>query len=128
MPQVTSPFLNPYPYPSTPYPYREGYGFIMKMHGCIYKTIGFFSRAQGHNAPKPVAIAIAAAIAAAVAAVAVAAAVAAATGSAADTGLGWQATGNGQQVAGGRQQAVGDGSGWPPLVLLLLQATGTGNS
>ena len=54
----------------------------MKMHGYIYKTIGFFSRAQGHNALKPVAIAIAAA-----------------TGSAADTGLRQQATGNEQQVA-----------------------------
>ena len=73
----------------------------MKMHGYIYKTIGFFSRAQGHNALKPVAIAIAAA-----------------TGSAADTGLRQQATGNEQQVAGGQH-----GGGWccdaamvPPLV------------
>jgi hypothetical protein len=44
-------FLNPYPYPSTPYPYGEGYSFIMEMQGYIkptvcqgvYKTMGFFS-------------------------------------------------------------------------------------
>ena len=60
----------------------------------LLQTIGFISRAQGHNALKPVVIAIAAVIAAT-------------TGSAADTGLGsrpqamgnrWQAAGNSQWV------------------------------
>jgi hypothetical protein len=34
-------FLNPYPYPSTLYPYREGYGFTMATQGYIYETHGF---------------------------------------------------------------------------------------
>ena len=34
-------FLDPYLYPSTPYPDGEGYGFTMAMQGYIYETHGF---------------------------------------------------------------------------------------